>query len=453
MRIRERLLWPFLGLAILLVGAWGFSQYSARRLWENRVETQYQRAFNDLTQNLGGLETQLAKASVSGTPRFLRSTLAEIWRLAYAAQEKLGLLPLGAVELTRMKMLLAKVGAFSYRVTDRPAEEIRLTDQEWNTLQGLRSQARYVSGQLTSMQTNIIQNNLRWVDVDRLGRGTRLTAAALARRVGVNKVTKSLVMVENGLRRMPEPGFPESEVIFPYKPKGLTGAKITPAAGRRIASTFAGGGEARYLGRTRGDFPTFIYSVAKGGKAGAAAPTRISVTEKGGHVAWMLSERILGPRRINLARATAAARDFAEKKGLRDMAVVSREEFGAVDVITMVPCVDGVWYYPEMVKISVAMDDGRVVGYEGVPYLTFHDPARRPQPARLTEEDARRRVNPRLVVRGVRRAVTLGQKNKEVMAYEVDGTMKGERFLVYIDAADGSEVKIRRVDANGVEID
>jgi len=454
--MRKRWLVPLLGLALVAVGIWGYTQYAARLRWENRTETQYQRAFIDLTNNLGGLETQLAKASVSNSPRFLRQSMAEMWRQSYAAQEKLGQLPIGAVELTRMKMLLAKVGAFCYRVTDRPAESLRLTGQEWTTLQGLRNQARYVSGQLTSMQANIIQNSLRWVDVDRLA-GVHMTAAALARRIGTNKMTKSLVMVENGLKRLPDPGFPESAVIFKPKPKSLAGTeRITPAQGGRIAAQFVGGSSTnlapRYLGRIKGEMPTLLYTVQPQ-RGGMAVPTRVSVTEQGGRVAWMLAERPRGTRKLGLAQATLAAERFVSEKGLADMAVIAREEFGSVDVITMAPKIDGVCYYPEAVKVQVAMDTGQVVGYEGIPYLTFHDPARRLTPARLTADEAKARVSPHLVVDRVRPAVIIGNNHQELLTYEVAGSMKGERFLVYLSAADGSEAKIRRVDANGVEIE
>lgn len=447
-------------LGLVLTGVWGYSQYVSRQRWENRAETQYQRAFIDLTNNLGGLEAQLAKAGVGTSPRFLRQSFADIWRLAYAAQEKLGQLPIGAVELTRMKMLLAKVATFAYKVTDRPAEELRLSEADWKTLQGLRNQARYVSGQLTSMQANIVQNNLRWVDVDRLNDG-RMTAAVATKRVGTNTVTKSLAMVEDGLKRMPDPGFPESAVIFRPKPKALEGAKkISTTEGARIAARFAGEPGTRYttkyVGRVRGDMPTFLYTLTPDGRKGPdAAPIRVSVTEYGGRVAWMLSERPAGVKQqIDLDQATAAAERFVRRNGLSALTVVCREEMGTVDVITMAPVKDGAVHYPELVKCVVAVDSGKVIGFEGVPYLTFHDPSHGAgMRAKISEAEARRRISPHLEVDRVRRAVILDNNNQEQLCYEVDGKMKDERFLVYLSAQDGSEVKIRRVDANGVEID
>lgn len=446
---------PIAALALALVGFWGYTQYVSRVRWETRAETQYQRAFIDLTNNLGGLETQLAKASVGNSPRFLRSTLADIWRLSYAAQEKLGQLPIGTVELSRMKMLLAKVAAFAYRVTDRPSEEMRLSEEDWRTMQGFRSQARYVAGQLTSMQANIVQNNLRWVDVDRLTAGS-LTAAAAYQRLGTNKLTKSLVMVENGLKRMPDPGFPESAVIFRPRPKALAGArKVTPEEGARIAARFVGGPGARinakYLGRIRGEMPAFLYTVTPMGGRGAA--TRVGLTEQGGMVAWMLAERPVRERRQGFASAAEAAERFLRQKGFGEMALVSQEDLGTVNVVTMAPLIRGVLYYPEMVKCEVAMDNGQVIGYEGVPYLTFHDPNRSIGEARLSPAEVRKKVSPHLRIGKMRRAIVLNQDQREVLCYEVDGTMRGERFLVYLSAADGSEVKIRRVDQNGVEID
>ncbi|MCL6614367.1 MAG: germination protein YpeB [Firmicutes bacterium] len=452
---------PLLTLLLVLAVLWGYGQYEARRRWENRAETQYQRAFIDLANNLGGLETHLAKAAVSASPRSLRQTFAEIWRLAYVAQEKLGQLPIGAVELTRMKMLLAKVGAFAYQVTDRPAEALTLDAKDRRTLEGLRGQARYVSGQLTAMQANIVQNNLRWIDVERLA-GGHLTAATVARRLGTNELTKSLVMVEDGLKRLPDPGLPESAVVFKPKPKAIAGERrISTSEGARIAVRFVGGPGARltsrYLGRLTGEMPLLLYTIVPEGAAGRltpAHPVRVGVTEQGGRVAWMLAERPVTLRRgIDLDGAARAAERFTAARGLHDLTVVSREELGTVSVITMAPVVDGVVRYPEIVKVEVGMDSGRVVGFEAVPYLTFHDPRAKTPVARLSPAEAKARVSPDLKIAGVRKAVILGNDHKELLCYEVDATRDGERFLVYISAEDGSEAKITRVDRNGVEID
>ena len=58
-------------------------------------------------------------------------------------------------------------------------------------------------------------------------------------------------------------------------------------------------------------------------------------------------------------------------------------------VIPFVPSQDGVRIYPDQVKVSVALDDGEVVGFEALGYLMAHterrsalarDPRRRRRP-------------------------------------------------------------------------
>ncbi|NLG84828.1 MAG: hypothetical protein GX493_09550 [Firmicutes bacterium] len=453
---------PLLTLALVFSVLWGYGQYEARRRWENRAETQYQRAFIDLANNLGGLETHLSKASVSVSSRALRQTFAEIWRLAYAAQEKLGQLPIGAVELTRMKMLLAKGGTFAYQITDRPAEELYLTAEDRQILEGLRGQARYVSGQLTAMQANIVQNNLRWIDVERLA-GGHLTAAVMNKRLGTNELTKSLVMVEDGLKRLPQPGLPESAVVFKPTPKATAGKRrIGTGEGARIAARFVVGPGGRsttqYLGRLTGTMPLLLYTVTPGRGEGeptaTAHPVRVAVTERGGYVAWMLAERpATVSRRIGLDEAGRIAQRFAQARGFRNLTVVAREELGTVSIISMAPVVHGVVRYPELIKMEVGMDDGRVVGFEAVPYLTFHDPQARTPTPKISAEKARKELDPSLRVTNVRQAIILDDQHRELLCYEVDATKDNERFLIYISAEDGTEAKIRRVDRNGVEIE
>ena len=221
---RLRFLVPVLAIALLASVAWGYTQYRARQAWEVRAENQYNRSFSELALHVAGLETQLAKAAVANSPKQQARLFTEAWRQAYHAQEDIGQLPLASVELARTKDFLSKVQSFSFGMLSEVGQGKAMSDEKWKTLQGLHRQARYLSGELFALQERILEGAERWLSVDRVNMGAM--TADLSQRLETNKVTKSFMMMEDGLRRLPEPEIEGTPAGFQPEPKGLTGPRV-----------------------------------------------------------------------------------------------------------------------------------------------------------------------------------------------------------------------------------
>jgi spore germination protein len=93
--------------------------------------------------------------------------------------------------------------------------------------------------------------------------------------------------------------------------------------------------------------------------------------------------------------------------------------------------------------LQIALDNGEVMGYEAMNYLTFKGAVQAPSYP-LTEAQARTKVNKRLKIERVRKAVILDDRFRQVATYEYKASMSKERFLVYINAVSGDEVKLIR---------
>ena len=179
----------------------------------------------------------------------------------------------------------------------------------------------------------------------------------------------------------------------------------------------------------------------------------MSISVKGGHLVWMLTDRDVPKKNLNLDQCEAKAQSYLEQIGYPQMEAVAREEADNIAILSMVPVRNGVLQYPELVKCQVAQDNGEVLGVDAVSYLTFHDPnAIQPKAPRLSEAQIRKNCNPHLKIERIQQAQVLDEMYNKVPCYEVEGTQGSDRFLIYYNANTGEEEKIRRIDENGNEL-
>ena len=102
-------------------------------------------------------------------------------------------------------------------------------------------------------------------------------------------------------------------------------------------------------------------------------------------------------------------------------------------------------------KVSVALDTGKVVGYESSGYWWNHTARDLPAPA-VSQEEARAKVSPLLTVQSVQLAVIPTAGQYEVLCYEFKcADDSGRHYIVYIDAQTGLEkhILILLEDENG----
>lgn len=448
--MKNKLVIPILFLALVCVGGWGYTQYQARRQWEINAENQYQRAFEELTGHVNNLETQLTKSLVAASgPQFIQ-LMTDGWREANSCQEDIGQLPLTSLDLSRTKALLASAGAFCLNTArNQLTKGTGRNEAQWDTIKKFRDQCRTVTGKLQGLREEFYNKRAQWLEVDRLG-----TLSAAAPALNENKVTKAFLMLEDGLRRVPDIEFEGNNLDFVPKPTGLTGSNITSKEAVNRCKEILGpdyqNARFKYDRIIRGGFPSHQVIVTDPNKKDEC---RLSVSVKGGHLVWLLTDRNVSTKDLSLDQCEAKVKEFLEQRGYPSMEGVSREEFANVAILTMVPVRNEVLQYPELIKCQVAQDNGEILGIDAVAYLTFYDP-KVPQSnnPRLSETQIREKLNPHLKVERIQRAQVLDEMYNKVHCYEVEGTQGADRFFIYYNANTGEEEKIRRIDQNGNEI-
>ena len=168
----------------------------------------------------------------------------------------------------------------------------------------------------------------------------------------------------------------------------------------------------------------------------------VCVSRRGGYVVRAISSRtptrsvLSTPDALTAARKLMAARRYGE--------LIESYHVTEGNVLTVTFCAgqDGVICYPDMVKISVAMDTGELLRFDAGEYLTCHTKRDLPA-AKMTEAEAAAHVPAELRLLSQRLAVIPSAGTDELFCRELiceSGT--GQHYLLYFNAVTGAQERI-----------
>lgn len=164
----------------------------------------------------------------------------------------------------------------------------------------------------------------------------------------------------------------------------------------------------------------------------------------GGHPIWFMQDRQINEQNISLNEASEKAEKFLEEHGFKGMQLSDSRQYDSVGLFEYVFLDDNVRAYTDSVMMGVALDDGDVISFEAKDYLIHHKERDLDEP-KLTAEEAYEKVNPRLEIMEDHIALIENELDEEVLCYEFYGVLNDETYRVFINAADGQEEKVERM--------
>ena len=154
----------------------------------------------------------------------------------------------------------------------------------------------------------------------------------------------------------------------------------------------------------------------------------------------------LSPRgtHIEARDAERYAETYLREIGIPSMKAVWASLYENVYYVNLAAEEDGVILYPDLVKVKVAADTGRIVGMESLNYIYNHSARTLPTPI-VTEQEALDAISEYIDLSSCRLALVPTKGNGEALAYEFFGTKGADKYFVYVDALTGEEMKVMRV--------
>ncbi len=435
-----------LGL-LLTAGAayWGYGQIMSRRAAETALNNKYSLAFFNLVNNVQNIEVLLSKSLVGQETRQDSQLFMNLWQEAVAAQGNMGQIPVPDVTVARTMKFLNQVGAYARTLAIQTAGGKSKTDEQWKTLRDLYRQAGRLNEEMDRVEAGLAGGSLLLSELKRESGG-------VLRRQGPQLANSDFQIMDKNMQQFPTLIYdgPFSDHLARRKPPGLEGGSlITADQAREKALAFIDrqpdiSYTASVAGTDNGRVPLYRVEVtpvpAKNGEK-----IILGVSRQAGQVIWMISSRSVGGAKISVPQGMDGAARFLEERGFKGMESTYYEIRDNVAVYNFAATQGGVILYPDLIKVSVALDSGQVMGVDGTGYWMSHRERKLPAPA-ITAEQARRKLSPRFndITPG-RLALIPRTADTEALTYEFQGRLDDDVFLVYIDAVTGGEEQVLKV--------
>jgi len=443
--VRKWIVPAVIGLLVLAAaGYWGYGRMAASRSLEIQLSNKYQRAFYDLTDRVQDLEVLLSKSLVAADPGLDNTILMDIRQQAAFAQSDLSQLPLSGELAGRTAQFLAQAGDYAYSLAGRLNNGAVINAEHWNTMNDLYRQAVELNRELQGMQYRVAQNNFYFT------RLVRQLQKNLPEKPGKTPQT-DFQKLDEQMQRYPTLVYdgPFSEHLEQAEPRALKGLEeITPGEAKNNALAFMDRKQgvdyrAEVTGTTGGQIRAYRVEVF-GDEENNGDRTVFDISKKGGRVVWMLNSRQTGAKTVELEQARQKALKFLKGRGFGEMRSAYYLLHGNSVTFNLAAVQDGVTIYPDLVKVTVALDNGEVTGVEAAGYLMSHRERDLPV-VKISGEQARATINPRLQTSGGKLALIPEGVTDEKLVYEFRGQLGEDKYLIYINAVNGREENVMKL--------
>lgn len=414
--------------ALIGTTAMGFWQAEQYRM---ELEYGYRRAFNDLSDHVTGMGSALTKAVYANTPTQQHGITALLMKEASGAKAALGILPLEGDSMETVQKFVSQVEDFSSAMSTKISAGSTLTDEEENTLFQLGQYAALLKSDLAQISQEFAQKDipigqtksrLQNLDLDE-----SLPAFQNTLETTAEDFKDYPTMIYDG---------PFSDHIAQQESEFLKGkAEISQDTAKQTAAEFFGlsAENLTFENETAGHLSTYNFT---------ADGARISVTKAGGYAESLLKERSVEKATLSVDQAKEKAKEFLAKNGMDSLTESYYSTYDGKCTFQYAYAQDNVTFYPDLIKVSVAMDNGEILEYNGAGYLMHHHDRPKQSPV-LTESQAAQRVSSRLNIEKARLSVIPTANLEERLCYEfLCAGADGEEVLVYINASTGMEEQI-----------
>ncbi|WP_057764343.1 germination protein YpeB [Cytobacillus praedii] len=429
-----------LTLGVAGTAYWGYQEHREKNAILINAENNYQRAFHDLTYQIAVLHDKIGTTLAMNSRNSLSPALADVWKLTSEAHSNVGQLPLTLLPFNKTEEFLANIGDFSYKTAVRDLDKEPLSNKEYQSLKKLYSQAGEIQQDLRKVQHMVLKNNLRWMDVE--------MALATDSQPADNTIIDGFKTVEKTVDGYGETDFGPAFVNMQKKDenfKYLEGKEITKREAENIAKKYAAfGNNVNVKVTENGDGSKYgFFSVTVQDKK-TKNEASMDITKKGGYPIWYILARDVKKQAISLNDASKKAIQFLKENEFESLDLFESSQYDNVGVFTFVTNENNIRIYPDSIKIKIALDNGKLLGFSAEDYLRAHHVRDIPKPA-ITKEDARSKINPQVKVMEEGMAVIINDINQEVLCYEFLGTLGDDTYRVFINADNGNEERVEKL--------
>ena len=439
MKIRKKTIVLFLSYTSAAFLVFGFSLYQAHAdsvYYHRQISQNYEHAFFELAGDMTDIDTALQKSLCATSPSMISAVCTDIFGKAASAQSSLAGLPFYDYTLEKTSAFINQVGDYAYSLAKKSSNGNGFTEEELSNLSSLSEVASELASLFTQLQSDV-QNGL--INIENLQQSSgNLDQSAEDISLGNN-----FKLMETEFPEIPTLIYdgPFSQHVQSRQAKSIENkSEIDRDIAQRIAANFlqTSSNNVHYSGESAGELPTYNFTVQHD-----HSTARISITKQGGAVLNMFYSSPVAEAVLSPEQAVQYAKDFLS--GL-NMGTFKDSYWTMLDnsiIIVNFAYADGdVLCYPDLVKVTVSLSDGAIIGYEATGYVMNHIEREIAEP-KISEEEAVSKVSPYLTVLSHQLCIIPSAGKYEVFCHEFKcENSDGEHYIVYVNVETGVEENI-----------
>lgn len=394
-----------------------------------RSENGYTSSYYTLTDSLLQIENNLSKMRVVRTPSLQSELLVKTAINAEVAEQCLTSLSVAGGDMYSTVKFCNQVGDYSLYLLKKLDNGDELSDTDYSTLDKLYEATRSLGTRLNALSDKITAGEYSFADLGSEDDAFSSMVSEIA-----DGAIEYPALIYDG---------PFSDGLEDPSPVALDGEEITKEQGIELAKGYLTDYEnasVNYDGELGGFIECYMYSFTAGNVNGNLMLSKIGGTL----VMADVNDSVSNPE-YTKEQGVELAEQYCEKIGLKGMSAVWACVTDSELYVNLCYEEDGIIFYPDMVKIKVSLETGRITGYEAREYIYNHTQRNTDYTVNITEEEALAASYGEMEVESIRLTVIPLDAGGEKLTYEVYGTVDGYGFFVYVDAATGKDVRVLQV--------
>ncbi len=414
-------------------------------LYQRYIEYANQRAFSNLVTSVSNLDSALQKGIYSNSPSMLSSLSAQIWRESTNARASLAQMPLTEINLDKTQKFIAQTGEYAYTVLRKASSGEPLSDEDRKMLATLSGTADKLAVSLAELKSKFDDGALKL--------GQKQSDGAFSAQAAEQETA------QDGTFDALEGDFPEYATLIydgPYSDhiekleplfiKGKPEVSAEDAKKKAAAFLKVDPGKLSSSGESDGKIKTYTFTLPS-----ENGEVSVDVTKAGGYILQAIDSRDGGEKMLSAEEAVKKAVAILDTLGFPNMKESYYTEYESIVTVNFAAEEDNVILYPDLIKVSVSLNDGSLRSIDAYGYIMNHKARDLPSP-KVSAESVSGSVNNGLRVLSTNLAVIPTNGKNEVLCYEIKcENPEKKHYIVYINAETGAEedILILLEDENG----
>lgn len=410
---------------------------------KNLVQDEYNKSMYLAVSYINNVEVDLAKLLVTSTPKMSAVTLADIWKQANLAKECLEQIPVGQNSMANASKYLTQVSDFSYTLMKQNISDIKLTEEEYEKLKHIYEDSSKLSSKMSDIYDDLNAGRIKWDELEKIG-NEKLPDNDISN--SISEVGKTFQNYEGLIY---DGAF--SDHLLSSEPKFLSQKEISEDDAKKYIEEVILNDEKidkiEFKGESNGKIELYNFDVTLDSKQ----KRTISITKNDCKLYLMIGDKNVKEQNISVDEAKKRGMEFLNKLGIDNMIETYYQKTENMIVINYAATQDGVILYPDLIKVKISLDDGKVYGVEAAGYIFNHTTRNNLKPS-ISQEKAKSILNSSIKIISSDMALIPTESNSEILTYEFKGKIDNREFLIYINADNLREEKVLLVidNKNGV---